>query len=51
MAASIKKIGGGGGAKAAAAMADYYEGEVKRDPAGRTAQAREAAEAAEATDE
>ena len=32
---SVKRIGGGAGAAGAAAMADYYEGEVRRDLADR----------------
>lgn len=52
MTASIKRIGGGGGGGAgaaggAAAMADYYEGEVRRDLTGRTALARGASKTAD----
>ena len=45
---SVKRIGGGGsGAAGAAAMADYYEGEVRRDLTDRMALARSASKAAD----
>ena len=44
---SVKRIGGGAGAAGAAALADYYEGEVRRDLTDRMALARSASKAAD----